>query len=71
MEIFARHYETLRVSYDKVYEEVNVVVVYLRTMKRRNFKKDNRGKLSHFFNLNIKFGPSCKRKHSQVRVKYW
>ena len=40
MEIIARHYETLRASYD--------------------------GSRS----LNIKFGPSFKRKHSQVRLKY-
>jgi hypothetical protein len=40
-------------------------------MKRRNLKKDNRKKqIYSFFPHNIKLGPSFKRKHSQVRVKY-
>jgi hypothetical protein len=40
-------------------------------MKRGNLKKDNRGKqIYSFFPHNIKFGPSFKRKHSQVRVKH-
>jgi hypothetical protein len=56
MEIIARHYEALWVSYDGSY----------------NLKKDNRGKQNLFiFPHNIKFGPSFKCKHSQVRVKYW
>ena len=52
MEIIARHYETLRASYDgcEVYEEVQRYTTTTFTMKRRNLTKDNRGKqIFHFF----------------------
>ena len=65
-----KHYERLTMFHE-VYEEVRRYTTTTFTMKRRNLKKDNRGKQFFIFlNLNIKFGPSFKRKHSQVRVKY-
>jgi hypothetical protein len=75
MEIFARQYETLRVSYDGSQS--------LRRGKRRcripsydetkklPERQPREAKFIHFFNVNIKFGLSLKRKHPQVRVKYW
>jgi hypothetical protein len=75
MEIIARHYETLQASYDgsrslrrgtKVYHND----VYDETKKPQ--ERQPRGKQIHsFFYHNIKFGPSFKRKHSQVCIKYW
>ena len=75
MEIIARHYETLRAFYDgsrslrrgtKVYDNN----IYDET-KKPNERQLAGSKFFIFLNLNIKFGPSFKRKHSQVRVKYW
>jgi hypothetical protein len=75
MEIIARHYETLRASYDGSRSLRRGTKVYdndVYRWKRRNLEKDNRGKqIYSFFPHNIKFGPSFKCKHSQVRVKYW
>jgi hypothetical protein len=41
--------------------------------ERRNLRKDTTAgsKFINFFNINIKFVPSFKRKHSQFMVKYW
>jgi hypothetical protein len=74
MEIIARHYETLRTSYDgsqslrrgtKVYDND----VYDETKKPQ--ERQPREANLFFFYHNIKFGPSFKRKHSQVRIEYW
>jgi hypothetical protein len=55
----------------EVYEGVRRYTRTTFTMKRRNLKTTAGSKFIHFLNLNIKFGPSFKRKHSQVRVQYW
>jgi hypothetical protein len=71
MEIIVMHYETLKASYDgsrslrrdtKVYDND----VYDETKKPQE-RQPREANLFIFLNLNIKF----KRKHSQVRVKYW
>jgi hypothetical protein len=67
--IIARHYETLRASYDGSWRGTKV---YENDVYDETSRKTTAGsKFIHFFNVNIKFGPSFKRKHSQVRVKYW
>ena len=56
----------------EVYEEVRRYTITTFTDETKKIQKDNRGKqIYSFFPHDIKFGPSFKRKHSQVRVKYW
>ena len=72
MEIIARHYKTLRASYDGSRSLRRGTKVYDNDVYDETSRKTTAGsKFIHFFNLNIKFGPSFKRNHSQVTVKYW
>jgi hypothetical protein len=63
------HYETLRASYDGSRSLRRDTKVYDNDVYEE--RQPREANLFIFLNLNIKFGPSFKRKHSQVRVKYW
>ena len=70
MEIIARHYVTLPERLTMVHEakkEVRRYTITTFTMK----PQERQPIYSFFYTDNIKFGPSFKRKHSQVRIKYW
>jgi hypothetical protein len=75
MEIVARHYETLRASYDGSRSLRRVrrytITTFTDETKKTQERQPREANLFILAPHDIKFGPSFKRKHSQVRVKYW
>jgi hypothetical protein len=63
------HCEALR----NIYEELRryTITTFTDETKKPQERQPRGKQIYSFFPHNIKFGPSFKRKHSQVRVKYW